>query len=270
MTPGYDQAPGGEPLETLFGSERRLMAAVDHSLWQKARRYIACHGIGGIIEEFGDRLRYRLHDPRGTVPYHDFRAIAWDRHRGVRTAEIVECNAFDPTIPNWEHAEPYLPFDLWSFRAMFGALLDLGVRPPEFTMVDLGCGKGRAILMGAELGFHEVIGVEFQPELARCAAENLRHYRGRRRGAVSVHRGDAADFPIPPGPLVIFLYNPFRGPVMEAVAENIRHSFAEHPRNIYVLYGYPQPDSPFGRDARFKLVESGPRREIYRLVANGT
>jgi hypothetical protein len=246
------------------------MVTPQPSRWQRLRRIIACQGIDGLVEELGARLRYRLHYPRATVPYDVFRSVDWARRRGVHTEGIVEIEGFAPDIPNREHAGSYIPTNPWSFRALIVALVDLGVQPREFTLVDMGYGKGRVILMGAQVGFREVIGVEFDPGLARYAAENLRDYRHSRGAAVSVHRGDAVDFPIPPGPLVVFLFNPFRGPVLEAVAENIRRSYVEHPRNTYVVYVWPRPDSPFGRSEPFKLVESGPEREIYHLVPDRT
>ena len=82
----------------------------------------------------------------------------------------------------------------------------------------------------------------------------------------SVHHGDASAFPIPPGPLVFFLFNPFTGPVLEAVADNIRRSFAQDPRPMCVAYHAPQPDSPFRRGTPFRLVESAHDLEIYRLA----
>jgi hypothetical protein len=121
------------------------------------------------------------------------------------------------------------------------------------------------VLLGVEAGFREVIGVEFEPELARLAAENFRNYRGR-RGVASVFHGDAAAFPIPPGPIVFFLFNPFFGPVLEAVAANIRREFADRPRPMYVIYHFPQPGSPFARGAPFRLLESDDKLyEVYRL-----
>jgi hypothetical protein len=246
------------------------MDTVRRSFGQKARRLLADQGFGVLIEEIGARLRHRLQDPLETVPFHVFRTTDWDRRRDVQTEGMVEVDEFDRGIPNRDHAEAYLPTNLWWFRQLMGALLDLGIRPPEFTMVDLGCGKGRAVMMGVEMGFRRVIGVEFDPGLARCAAENLRRYRGSRRAAAPVHHADAAEFPIPAGPLVVFLFNPFRGPVLESVAENLRRSFAEDPRPMYVLYTVPRSDSPFRRGAPFRLVESGPRREIYSLEAEGS
>jgi hypothetical protein len=250
-----------------FTDDRRLGEQMATARWSKLRWLLRSQGIGGLLEELGARLRYWTTQRRGEVPYHVFRARDWDRRRGVETESHVELKDLEFDSPSRAYALGYIPTSHWSFRAVVSSLRDLGVRPPEFTLVDLGCGKGRVLLMAVEAGFCAAIGVEFAPEVAGIAAENLRSYRGR-RPAASVHCGDAATFPIPPGPVVLFIANPFKGPVLEAVAENIRRSFAAHPRDTYVVYTFPQADSPFARGAPFALVETGPNRAIYRLEAD--
>ncbi len=234
------------------------------SRWEHACEILAVQGIGGLLAEVGARLRHRLRDPRGAVPYHEFRTADWDRRRGVKTQGNLYREAFEAGLPGREHAESYIPVTIWAFRRVMAALRRAGVRLPEFTLVDYGCGKGRAVFLAVEAGFRAVVGVEFHPELARQGAENVRHYRGR-RGVASIHHGDAADFPVPPGPVVCFLFNPFFGAVLEAVADNIRRSFAEDPRPIFVAYYTPRAGSPFGRGAPFRLVESARDYQIYRL-----
>jgi hypothetical protein len=234
----------------------------------KARQILAIQGIGAFLEEVGARLRYRLMHSSGEISYDTFRSRDWDRRRGVETEISVKRESLDFDSPNRAHAKNYDPSSLWAFREVMGILWNLGVRPPEFALVDFGCGKGRVLLTAIEARFREVIGVEFAPELARCASENLCSYRGRRRDAL-VHCTDAAAFPIPEGPLVAFLFNPFTGPVLEAVAANISRSYEDHPRPIYVVYLNPEPDSPFGRGLPFALVESAPSHAIYRLKNDG-
>ena len=69
-----------------------------------------------------------------------------------------------------------------------------------------------------------------------------------------------------PGWFTRRVFNPFVGPVLEAVADNIRHSFAQDPRPMYIAYSTPQQVSPFGRGTPFRLVESDPDYEIYHLA----
>jgi predicted RNA methylase len=103
----------------------------------------------------------------------------------------------------------------------------LGKVPSRLPLIDLGCGKGRVLIIAHRLGFHPVTGVEFSPELAEIALQNLSTcgIPGR------VLCCDAADVDFP-SDCVIFMYNPFDSHVMEEVARKIRESTSR----IYVVY----------------------------------
>jgi hypothetical protein len=121
------------------------------------------------------------------------------------------------------------------------ALARLEVEFEGFTFVDLGAGKGRAILLASNFPFRQVIGIEYARELATVASQNISRYHpaSRRCQDVRCILGDACDFAFPPGPLVIFMWNPFVGPVFERVVANIEDSLLQEPREVYVLYLRP-------------------------------
>lgn len=49
-----------------------------------------------------------------------------------------------------------------------------GTLPVEqYRFIDLGCGKGRAVLLASRMTFRDVVGVELHPELAAVAQVNL-------------------------------------------------------------------------------------------------
>ena len=82
-----------------------------------------------------------------------------------------------------------------------------------------------------------------RPGTGRAAAENLRNYRGRHSGDGPPRRCDR--LPDPPGRSSSSC-STLRRPVLEAVADNIRRSFAKDPRHMHGAYQIPQPGSPFG------------------------
>jgi len=108
----------------------------------------------------------------------------------------------------------------------------------EYTLVDLGAGMGRAMLLAAELPFREVVGVELHPTLARIAQKNLIRWRaaGRARAPMRVVCGDAVEFNFPAGPCVAFLFNPFGTPVMRRLLAAWRKSFAGRGGQLDILY----------------------------------
>ncbi len=59
-------------------------------------------------------------------------------------------------------ARPYFASEPWLFEQIMQAMpIDLS----KFTFIDLGAGKGRALLMASDYLFQKIIGVEFMPEL---------------------------------------------------------------------------------------------------------
>ena len=94
-------------------------------------------------------------------------------------------------------------------------------RIEAYSFVDVGAGKGRAILLAAEQPFRKVIGVELNPELARIARGNVALRFERSKAKVRVVQEDAANFNLPRSPLLVYLYNPFDCSLIEQLAEKL-------------------------------------------------
>lgn len=92
-----------------------------------------------------------------------------------------------------------------------------GLTPADYGFVDLGCGKGRALLIAAEMGFASITGVEADGDLARVARANLRGAGV----AAEIVEGDAALYEASARRLVVFLYNPFGEDVMRRVRDRL-------------------------------------------------
>lgn len=132
--------------------------------------------------------------------------------------------------------------------------------PPEsYTFVDLGCGKGRAVLMATQLSFREVVGVELHPELARVAGENLRLWQGAGKSVTParVVCADATEFEFPAGPCLLYLFNPFAGPVVERLLMRIEGSFQDRPGMLDIVYFNPESADVFEAADGFELMWSG-------------
>lgn len=106
--------------------------------------------------------------------------------------------------------------------------------PSDFTFVDMGCGKGKALLIATSMGFRNIVGVEFVPSLADTARRNLSKLAVPN---ATVVQGDASDYSFSDDDLVLYFFNPFSQEVMEKVVENLKKSSA---RNVYVVYFEPE------------------------------
>jgi SAM-dependent methyltransferase len=92
-----------------------------------------------------------------------------------------------------------------------------------YSFIDLGCGKGRALLLAAEFPFRKVIGVEISVSLAETARRNAARWRrtARSRAPISILRQDALAFSWPRPPLLVYLYNPFQCELVERILDRI-------------------------------------------------
>lgn len=127
------------------------------------------------------------------------------------------------------------------------------------AFVDLGCGKGRPLIIAAELGFAQVIGVEFAPELADVAKHNLQKLN---IGNATIIHGDAAEYQFPDSNLILYMYNPFSADVMSKVIDRLGEFYAKHPhRQIFVIYQHPLCANVIDRAPflqRFDVVQGEP------------
>jgi SAM-dependent methyltransferase len=112
---------------------------------------------------------------------------------------------------------------------------------PECTFIDLGCGKGRPLLVASEYPFRSVIGVELSPSLVLDARKNAATLSQQfsRRAPIKVEQHDAGQFPLPAGNTVIFLYNPFGQEVVARIVSRIEDALATGGGTKFVIYYNP-------------------------------
>jgi predicted RNA methylase len=111
----------------------------------------------------------------------------------------------------------------------------------NYTFIDMGSGKGRMLLLAAELSFRRIIGVEFSSDLDAVARKNVKSYRNSNQACFQIEpvNMDATQYEFPPEPLLIYFFYPFDRFVMEPVIQNLNRSLAEHPRDVILVYFNP-------------------------------
>ena len=123
-----------------------------------------------------------------------------------------------------------------------GAVTAEGLNPGQFAFVDLGAGKGRAILLASEYPFRKVIGVELNRELAQAAERNAERWKnlGHARCEIQVLNQDATEFTWPEAPLLVFLFNPFGRRVVAKVLQKLKEQADQSGKPVDVLYVNPE------------------------------
>ena len=103
-------------------------------------------------------------------PIHPF-----DLTHDVDTSGLVPAANLVTGHPNDEHVTAYYGVAPSILRALVQRWRTLLQPEPisRYTFVDVGAGKGRAMLVASELPFRQVIGIELNPAMAAIAQRNL-------------------------------------------------------------------------------------------------
>jgi predicted RNA methylase len=117
-------------------------------------------------------------------------------------------------------------------------LRNLRIDYRDFTFIDFGCGKGRALLCAADFPFKRIIGVEWSKDLSDIALHNLTIYRSYRQKctALEIHCMNVVDYKFPVSNIVLFMYNPFGLKITTQVFENVQRSALDFPHKFLVVY----------------------------------
>lgn len=177
---------------------------------------------------------------------------AFDQRFGVSTSGIAALDDLHIDSPHKLAGARYEPTDPGAFAQVIAHLpSDLVNRS---TFIDVGCGRGRVLLLAAEYGFRKIIGIEFAQELCDAARTNIARYCARTQSPArfSVEQVDACAFSLPLEPTVIFLYNPFNEAVMSRLVSNLQDSLAGTPRSFWVMYYLPFWRKPWDTSAAFR------------------
>lgn len=163
--------------------------------------------------------------------------IRGERKYGLRTVDFDESitQRLNGFAQYGSHA--YMPSNYVLLERVFRELNRYGHNK---TLLDMGCGKGRVMLVAARFGFRQITGVELVREYCRQAEEQIKT-ASRSLPSVSfeILCTDAGTYRIPHGVQTVFFYNPFNKEVMGAVIENILASLRREPRPLFVVYLNP-------------------------------
>lgn len=160
--------------------------------------------------------------------------VIFDFYFGIDTRKWVDLNSLSIHSDNKKRGINYVPTQVLTIKKLFSELKI----PFNGVFVDLGCGKGRVLIVASESGFKDLRGIEFSAELCRIAIKNCEKYKQKRKtdAKFQVFESDVVDYPIKKDENVFYLYNPFDAIVLEKVIKNILLSLSDHPRTVFLIY----------------------------------
>jgi SAM-dependent methyltransferase len=165
-------------------------------------------------------------------------------------AKVEELTAYYGVAPSILHGL----LDIWLQRT--------APQPIEDTIfLDVGAGKGRAMLLASQFPFLRVEGVELNAELARIASANIvlwqRDAVAEALAPITLYHADATTHPLPLQPTLAFLFHPFELPILRRFLKHVESSLASHPRPFDLLYANAEHDSFLDRHPAFTRLWMG-------------
>jgi SAM-dependent methyltransferase len=179
----------------------------------------------------------------------------FDRKYGVDTFSLVR--AIETKSPNLVHGNKY---EASSEAAVRWSIENCGMPLEETIFVDIGCGKGRALIIAAMYPFKKIVGIEYSSELASICCRNLDKLHIRDRCEVVI--ADAAEVQFPNGALLAFLYYPFDETIYGCVLKNL----STMPGRIRLANHGPGKDT-IERSGIVIPIASGESTTLYEIVA---
>lgn len=165
------------------------------------------------------------------------------------TLKIIELSELNDVTVTKAHSERYQATPYYFLRK---PLLKIRNEVQGSHFLDYGCGKGRALLLAAELGAQAVYGVDFSEQLCKACEENL-----KRHGKTSnyfIECKDAVAYELRDQVNIIYFCNPFNNVLLEKILKKIKASLDRKPRKMIIIYFNPVYESMF-YDIGFQRAE---------------
>lgn len=184
------------------------------------------------LKDYWNMLKHR--GPKLPVKYF-LENHLFDLLNGVNTHERLTMEDFNDDIENLEHGVLYMPS--WTSivkKATRLALDKTGFMPQTTDFIDIGCGKGKVLLIWHRLlpSTTRIVGIDYSPELMAICEKNL--------ATLDYHppeliQGDVTqmDFSAFKKDVVIYLYNPFDAVIMQGLLNQLEQ------KNCAIIYNNP-------------------------------
>lgn len=104
------------------------------------------------------------------------------------------------------------------------------------SILDIGSGKGGALISLAKYPFKNIVGVELYENVCEISRKNILKTQHRN---IVVYCADARFFVGYDDYNIFYVYNPFSGVIMESVLRQISKSLKHKPRDIVFIYFNP-------------------------------
>ena len=168
------------------------------------------------------------------VLYHDIKGAF---KYGISTFSPVTLSKLTIVNGDISKASPYEAANYYLLEKLFTNFRKISNAD---SLIDLGCGKGRVLVVAAYFGFTYITGIDFATELCEEASANMRKIHQTFPDVKwKVINDNVANYNITPGDSAFFMFNPFTEEIIKIFLENLENSCRQFPRTTWFLYASP-------------------------------
>ncbi|MFT5776713.1 MAG: SAM-dependent methyltransferase [Hyphomonas sp.] len=185
----------------------------------------------------------------------------FDKTYSVDTATDVLLDAYDVPEEATKGAGYYQAIHEGVLRAIISNLLP---EAQTFDFIDIGSGKGKALLVASKFPFQRVLGVELSPKLHEVAKSNIQTFSESAEavcGDVSSACIDARELSCLGERTLLFVFNPFDEGPMQAFVKRLEDEARD--RTVFVAYLNPRARRPFDESGAFKQLLDTQRLAVF-------
>lgn len=171
----------------------------------------------------------------GFILMHEIRG---EKKFGIDTSKPIELSQLTIANGDIQHSSRYEAVNFYILEALLKRLREIC---DEQSFTDLGCGKGRAMVVAAYYGFTKIKGVDFAQEVCDIAERHMQKVSSQYpQMEYRVLCKNVLDYDIQSGESVFFMFNPFSDDIISKFLEKVNASIEQYPRTVYFLYVSPR------------------------------
>ena len=171
-----------------------------------------------------------------------------DKRLGIDTRGYIAVDDLDVSDETRQYSEVYAPTPAKIFRSI---LNDLELDFTAFDLVDIGCGKGRTLIVAKPYGFEAYIGVEHSSYLAHVAKANCEGFLSNSR----ILNIDARNMEFSDRPQLIYMYSPFNDAVLSDFFKNVNQTYTKNRRAFVIIFTEDPDTRPIPLDILTTSIE---------------
>jgi hypothetical protein len=239
------------------------------TFFSKAKRWVQKQyvdgGTQGLCSALFDAVRWETLKLSPSFKRDLEEHLTFDSLYGTDTSGDVFLDELDISEEQKKTSYWYEPAPPWLIRSFIESIpLDL----TETSLIDLGSGKGRVLLVGSCYPFEHIRGIELSEQLHHSAVKNIEIFNSEKQRCFDIEaiQGDATTYEFPQTSLVISLFNPFGEEVLQQVLDNILTSLRQTPRDCFIAYINPKHRNVLDKNSALSLIKKTRRYLLYQIT----